>query len=71
MACAVLLQGGQFSTLHLEMTTPWQPVLLCSGDGDAHHHAYAKSKCLIHKGSWIASAHEHTEGWDALLQDLA
>lgn len=48
MAHAILLQGSQFSTLHLQLITLWQTVLLCSGDVGAHHHAYGKPRCLIH-----------------------
>lgn len=34
-----VLQGGQFSALHLELTAPLQLVFQCSGDRDTHQHA--------------------------------
>lgn len=55
-------------TLHLQLTTPVQPVPLCSRNGVAHHQAYTKNWCLVHRWSSTASAHKHTEGWDTPKQ---
>lgn len=61
-----VLQGSQFSALHLELTAPLQPVFQCSGDRDTHQHAWAKLRHLSRKRSFTASAHKHGEGWDTL-----
>lgn len=56
------------SALHLQLTTPVQPLPLCSRKGVAHHHAYTKTWSLVHRWTYTASADKHTESWDSSKQ---
>lgn len=56
------------SALLLQLTTPVQPVPLCSRKGLAHHHAYTKIWSLVHRWTYTTSADKRTESWDSSKQ---